>query len=325
MIRRLEIDRSATAFHGGGEARHKAELLPRLRARGIETSRAVLVPPARLERVDLLHVWQLQDPREGLAMLRQGKERGVRLACTPLCAGTVQHPCERRWRELRREALQLADVVLCLSERERVRLLAEYELAPERVCTTPVGCTPPVAAPPLGRAPYVLLPASRLEPLKNQWLALQALRALPHPVLVTGTFHDPDYARRCVEVAGTRAEFVGLADAPTYARLLAGARVVLHPSRLECASLAVLEAAASGAASLVVSDAGSEREYLGEDARYVEPDQPESIAAGVRAAWAGYERETARRARLAARARGFTWERAAEATAQALWQACNRC
>ena len=43
----------------------------------------------------------------------------------------------------------------------------------------------------------MLIPAARIEPNKNQWLTLYALRNLSLPVVVTGAFLHPVYEHLC--------------------------------------------------------------------------------------------------------------------------------
>jgi glycosyltransferase involved in cell wall biosynthesis len=67
------------------------------------------------------------------------------------------------------------------------------------------------------------------------------------------------------------------------AQLYGGARSVVFVSRAEGFGLPIVEAAAAGATSLLLSDIEVFRWICGDDARYVDPDSVDSIRAGLRA------------------------------------------
>jgi glycosyltransferase involved in cell wall biosynthesis len=102
------------------------------------------------------------------------------------------------------------------------------------------------------------------------------------------------------------------ADLPALLRL-ASAVVVL--SRSEGFGLPVLESMAS-ATPVIVARASAPAEVAGEVGVAVDPDDPASVADGLERALR--ERETLRGA-LAARAREFTWDRAAERV-ESIWE-----
>ncbi len=159
-----------------------------------------------------------------------------------------------------------------------------------------------------------ILCAARVETRKNQAMLLYALRGLDVPITLLGEEYDPDYSALCRRFAGSNVRFVSQVahgDVFTYMRQAA---VHVLPSWLETPGIASLEAAACGA-RVIVGDRGSEREYFGQDASYVVPDDPQALRAVVEAALALPARVADDT--LAQRIGGFTWARAAALTAAA--------
>ncbi|MFQ5791038.1 MAG: glycosyltransferase, partial [Acidobacteriota bacterium] len=91
------------------------------------------------------------------------------------------------------------------------------------------------------------------------------------------------------------------------------ARLLVTTSLWEGFGLPVLEAMAS-AVPVVASGIPAHREVAAQAARYVDADDPQSIASGIEAVWA----DEPTRARLkeagARRVREFSWEKAAHRT-----------
>ena len=154
----------------------------------------------------------------------------------------------------------------------------------------------------------------RIEPRKNQLALLEALRETDIPVTLVGQGgrYSRGYARRCRQAAGAKVRFIDQQPAGALRELYRSARVHACVSWYETPGLASLEAALSGCV-IVATPGGCTREYLGGDAYYCRPDDPESIRAVVEAALAAAPSRT-----LAERvAREFTWEAAADKTLEA--------
>lgn len=100
------------------------------------------------------------------------------------------------------------------------------------------------------------------------------------------------------------------------------ARALVFPSLDEGFGLPPLEAMASGT-PVVASRRGSLGEVLGDCAVFVEPNDDRSIADGIRAV---LDRDENRRLRAAglAHVEQFTWERTAQDTMRAYWDAAHR-
>ena len=162
-----------------------------------------------------------------------------------------------------------------------------------------------------------VLCVGRIERRKNQAMLLQALRDSRLPVVLVGRAGEPDYEAVCRSLAKPDTLFIPQLDRSELASAYAAARVVALPSWAEGASLANIEAAASGC-PLVVSNRSSEFEYFGDAVRYCDPASCRSIGKAVHEAWDSYEPERPIREALRKRLEaGFTWELAAENTIQA--------
>ena len=205
-----------------------------------------------------------------------------------------------------RRVLRRADAVIAVSEFTKSEVVDLAGVSPERVRVVPNGVDDVFT--PGGRAAegeYVLAVAT-LEPRKNLGKAVDAARVAGIDLRVVG-------ARGWggVDVPG----WVGEIPDAELAALYRGARCVLYPSLYEGFGLPVLEAMACGT-PVVTSGGTAMEEIAGGAAVLVDPLDPTSIANGIAGA-------KARRDELVslglARARGFTWERAADAV-EALWK-----
>ncbi len=131
--------------------------------------------------------------------------------------------------------------------------------------------------------PFVLNVAN-IEPRKNQILLARAMKNFPEMKLVIiGHERDHCYAKLLYEEAGDQLLFLG--PIPHESDLLASAYAACElfalPSKLETPGLAALEACAMGANILITSE-GSTREYFGEGAVYVNPDDINDITNGIK-------------------------------------------
>jgi len=159
-----------------------------------------------------------------------------------------------------------------------------------------------------------VLCVGRIERLKNQALLLFALREVDVDVTLVGRSYDPEYLAACRRWATPRTRFVERLPQAELQQLYAGAAVHVLPSFADLPGLVSLEAAAAGA-HVVAGNRGSEREYLGTDADYVDPLDPASIRAGVVRALARPPREPGDLLEL--RLRTLRWDRHAELTIEA--------
>jgi glycosyltransferase involved in cell wall biosynthesis len=303
----------ATAFQapGGGEN----QLVQTGRHLESHSVRVGLFSPwtDRLESARLLHLFGMS--REGLALARLARSRGVPVAISPICwyqpraiaalepdlprkAAGLSAWCLRtiapRLPSWRRELLHLADVVLPNSRAEADQLTRLFGVPRDRICVVPNGVLPAFGtAPPdlfrerWGPGPFILS-VGRIEPRKNTLGLVRAIGGLGLPLIHIG---EPvsgrgGYARECRRAGEGFATWLGQLDHddPLLASAYAAARVFAMPSWFETPGLAALEAALTGCA-VAITPYGSTREYFGDLAAYARPHRPEEIRRAIRIAW----------------------------------------
>ena len=202
--------------------------------------------------------------------------------------------------------LREADAVVAVSELTKRETVALAGISPERIRVVPNGVDPVFTQDgPRADGDYVLAVAT-LEPRKNLARVVEAARLAGVELRVVG-------ARGW---GGVEAEgWVGEIPDAELAALYRGARCVLYPSLYEGFGLPVLEAMSSGV-PVVTSRGTAMEEVAGGAAVLVDPLDVEAIAEGIRSAEAEREELVVRGL---ARAREFTWERAADALV-GLWE-----
>lgn len=121
---------------------------------------------------------------------------------------------------------------------------------------------------------------ARIERKKNQATLLYALRELDVDVTLAGGLHDEPYLDLCRRWAGPRVRMTGNLSYDDVFDVLRSAAVFVLPSWAETPGIATIEAALCGA-RIVASNDGTEFEYFGEHALYVDPLDPDGMRATI--------------------------------------------
>lgn len=235
---------------------------------------------------------------------------------------------QRRFSALLREAVARAARVITVSEYTAGQLETHCGVERERIVVIPSGVDLPARVLPpeerlrererlVGQGNEMLLSVGNLETRKNVENALRALARLPERyrlVLAGGDGYGAEAIHAFLAEQGLERRVVRLGFAPAERMpvLYQSASALLFPSLEEGFGFPVLEAMAHGL-PVVTSQTSSLPEIGGDAALYVDPLDVDGIAAQAARA---VEDETLRRELIEkgrARARQFTWRRAAEA------------
>lgn len=234
-----------------------------------------------------------------------------------------------RW--LVRRAARSATQVVTVSEDSRAAVTRALGVPAERIHVAPNGTSAPVpVADPaalleglgvVGARPVVLSTGNRM-PHKNFPFLLRALAALPaatRPLLVLTGSHGDDPLAPLVRELGLDDDvrLLGWVQRTELEALYGRADVYVCPSLVEGFGLPVVDAMLRGC-PVLAADVGALREVGGDAARYADPRDVAAFAAALAGLLADAPARAVLRERGLARAADFSWDRAAEVTADAL-------
>lgn len=130
--------------------------------------------------------------------------------------------------------------------------------------------------------PFILC-MSNIEPRKNQLNLIEALKATGIQLVLAGNERNSEYAAQCRAVADDHTHFIGTLEHGGILQrsAYAAAEALVLPSTLETPGLAALEAAAAGVPRVIITSIGCTREYFGNLATYLLPDEIPSIKDAV--------------------------------------------
>jgi glycosyltransferase involved in cell wall biosynthesis len=236
---------------------------------------------------------------------------------------------QRKFSALLREAVERAARVITLSEATARQLVQHLGTAREKIRVIPGG----VDLPPdimtadererererwVGNGNQMVLSVGVLQTRKNSLNAVRALATLPanyRMVLAGANGHGSEAVHECIRSEGLASRIItpGYVSAERLPALYQAASVFLFPSFEEGFGLPILEAMAYGV-PVVASNTSCLPEVGGDAAIYADPHDPAEIAAQVQRV----VEDSALRQNMIqeghARAREFSWRRAAKAT-----------
>jgi len=235
----------------------------------------------------------------------------------------------RKFSALLLEAVGRATRVITSSRYTAEQLLAHTPVSPSKLRIIPLGVDPPaLTLSPgerrlarerlVGEGNQMILSVGVLQTRKNTLNALRALETLPEQyrlVLVGGDGYGSEAIHEYIRRQGlaSRVQVRGYVAMEELRVLYQSASVLLFPSWEEGFGLPVLEAMANGL-PVVASRTASLPEVGGDAALYVDPHDPQDMAAKVRRAVEDSELRRKMIAQGLERAREFSWRRVAEAT-----------
>lgn len=228
-------------------------------------------------------------------------------------------------------SVQVARVVLTISEFCKRAIIKRYGVPGERVVVTHPGLAMPKTQKkantlglPAGKVGDYILSVGTLQPRKNFTRLIEAFRTIapkyPRLNLVIvgkkGWLYEDILAAPKKYGIESRVQFLDFVSDEQLPTLYKNAKAFVLPSLYEGFGLPVLEAMSYGC-SVVVSKTSSLPEIAGEAGIYVDPTSVESIAKGLVDALEGRIREKRERAAKVQVAK-FTWEKAAKQTLEVL-------
>lgn len=238
-------------------------------------------------------------------------------------AGVRNARAESTWRARVRRAAKVSRRLITVSESSADDVARLCEVRREDIAVIHHGLDHdrfrPDASPgrgsPASDRPYVLF-VGNLEPRKNVPGMVEAFErseccASGWELVIAGRpAWDADASLRAIRAARSgRVTYLGPVDSDQVAPLMRSAHGFVFPSFYEGFGFPPLEAAACGA-PVVASRRGALAEVLADSAVFVDPDDPDDIAAGMDRLGDASVREDLS-ARGLANARRFTWEQSA--------------
>jgi glycosyltransferase involved in cell wall biosynthesis len=316
---RVGIDVSPLRQTRAGTARYLERLLPHLE-RLVTVERLAFGGAGKASTLARDAWWYpvaLPRRARGLDVLHCPSFRGPLRSRTPFVVtvhdlAVLRHPeVFNRWtrtysRALVPRVVRAAQRVIAVSEFTKSEVIELLGVAEDRIRVVPNAVGAPfVPDGPRAGGEYVLA-VGTLEPRKNLPRLAEATRRAGLELRIVGARGWGD-----VDVSGDGVRFLGFVADDELASLYRGALCFVYPSLYEGFGIPVLEALACGA-PVVTSEGSAMAEIAGDAAVFVDPRHVDAIEAGIAEA-------IARRHELARlgpeRARRFSWDASAEATA----------
>ena len=234
-------------------------------------------------------------------------------------------PCVERdmFLDIKRSAVRLASLCLCISEQTKADLVEAYGVDPSACFVVPLGGgergkgVEDAGAPPQAGPIRFLYVGDWQAPYKNFDFLLDSLSCWQESSAEAGILHvvsrgasSPDeritHQRKCA----CRIEYHENADDRFLDEMYASSHVFLYPSLWEGFGIPLVEALSHGAA-VACSDIPVFREIGGNAVEYFDPCDTSSFCRAVSSAFATSDVSAARQSRRAFSAQ-YTWDRCAE-------------
>ena len=234
-----------------------------------------------------------------------------------------------RFTSLAREAAGRADRIIAVSRYTADQVVGHLGFPPSGIHVVHHGVNPVPAVGAEALAAFrkeselhvpFLLHVGAIQKRKNVARVIEAFERLrPHYLLVlagsAGYGAEQIMARIESSPARDRVRVIGYVDNDSLAKLYRAAELLVFPSLEEGFGLPILEAMSAGL-PVVTSNRSAMPEVSGDAARLVDPDDTDSIEAGIVDLLEDEDRRAEFRNRGLARAAGFNWTKAANATLQ---------
>jgi len=135
---------------------------------------------------------------------------------------------------------------------------------------------------------FVLFVGDASAERKNLYSLLKQYQTEDPPLVIIGELDDSDYSESCRQMISENEHIHYLGpvdhDDPLLESAYAVAQVFTLPSQFETPGIAALEAALAGC-NIAITEVGGTREYFGEFADYINPENVSSIMPAIRAAY----------------------------------------
>lgn len=286
-------------------------------------------PEADLAKYDLVHLFNLMPVEEILPLYHNVLHQKKKIVLSPIYWDPTEFLQQSKqmdslglwWQKtmpVREEILRGVDLLLPNSELELAVLKKQFQSLPmAAVIVNGVDRSFSLAKPNrfVGRYQWkdFLLSVGRICRRKNQLAIIKAARALKLPLILIGPLNDGPYYQECRRAAaGHKVLFIDCLSQQDLIAAYAAARVHALVSWYDTPGLVTLEAALAGC-TIVTTDRGSAKEYLGDLAFYCNPDSSESIRKAIEDAWLAEKTFQLKNHIL----KNYTWERTAEQTLKA--------
>jgi glycosyltransferase involved in cell wall biosynthesis len=283
-------------------------------------------PERDLSKYDLVHLFNLMPVEEVFPLFQNARQQKKKIALSPIYWDPTEFLQQSEelnnlklwWGKsmpLRDEILRGVDLLLPNSKMELAVIQKQFQRLPvTAIVINGVDCFFSKAKPDRFVSHYqwrdFLLSVGRICRRKNQLAIIKAAKELKLPLVLIGPLNDGPYYKECrCAASGVKVLFIDSLSQQDLSAAYAAARVHALASWYDTPGLVNLEAALAGC-TIVTTDRGSAKEYLGDLAYYCNPSSSDSIRKAVQNAWVAKKTLQLKTHVFT----NFTWEKVAEQT-----------